>query len=288
MNLRDLEYILAVATYKSFSLGAKSCHVSQPSLSAQIRKVEDELGVRIFERDSRHVLLTNYGSVFIEKAQRILDEVEGMRSLARQSLDPFDGVFRMGAIATVAPYFFPTVLKKVKARAPRLQLELKEGQTAQLVENLLSGELDAAILSLPTDQTLFESLPLFVDPFLLAVPEGHRLAKLKEVKEADLKDEKLILLDEGHCLRLQALDLCVNSAIQEDRAFRASSLETIRHIVATNEGITLMPSIARKNNDGIVYVPMKNDTYKRTIGLVWRKSTSRKQLISALGQGLAS
>jgi LysR family hydrogen peroxide-inducible transcriptional activator len=287
MNLRDIEYILAVAEHKSFSAAAIFCNVSQPSLSTQVKKVEDELGARIFERDNRHVYLTAFGQVFIERAARIGQEVESIKSAAKQSLNPFDGTFTLGAIATVAPYYFPEVLKKIRKKAPLLQLNLHEGQTATLVEDLLGGRIDAAILSLPPDQHLFESAPLFDDRFFLAVPEGHRLSKKKHVAEEDFRDEKLILLDDGHCLRQQALDLCQRATLHEDRAFRATSLETIRHIVATGDGLTLMPALAVRKGDGVAYVPLKNPHYSRSIGLVWRKSTGRTELMSALVKLLA-
>ena len=286
MNLRDLDYILAVASHKSFSVAAASCNVSQPSLSAQIRKVEDELGVKLFERDNRHVLLTPFGQLFIEKAARIQTEVSEIRGLARQSLGPFSGQLRLGAIATIAPYYFPEVMQKIKARAPNLQLTLQEGQTAQLIESLLAGRLDAAILSLPVDKGLFEAVALFDDPFYLAVPERHPLATLEKATETHLLQEKLILLDDGHCLRQQALDLCQRGSLQENKSFRATSLETIRHIVATGEGLTLMPGLARRDGDGIIYVPMDKDTYARTIGLVWRKTSNPKEMLQALATTL--
>lgn len=288
MNLRDIDYILAVAERKSFSAAASFCNVSQPSLSTQIKKVEDELGTKIFERDNRHVYLTAFGQVFVERAARITAEVDYIKSAAKQSLNPFAGEFTLGAIATVAPYYFPEVLKKIKKKAPSLQLNLQEGQTATLVEDLLAGRIDAAILSLPTDKHLFESADLFDDRFYLAVPEGHRLAKKKHVDDSDFKDEKLILLDDGHCLRQQALDLCQRAALQEDRAFRATSLETIRHIVATGDGLTLMPQLAVRKGDGISYIPMRNPRYSRTIGLVWRKSSDRTELMGALVKALAN
>lgn len=287
MNLRDLDYILAVASHKSFSAAATFCNVSQPSLSAQVKKVEEELGAKIFERDNRHVYLTAFGQVFIEKARRIVGEVDDIKSAAKQSLNPFDGEFTLGAIATVAPYYFPEVLKKIRKKAPFLQLNLHEGQTAKLTEDLLAGRIDAAILSLPSDQHLFESAALFEDKFFLAVAEDHRLARKKQVDETDFKQEKLILLDDGHCLRQQALDLCQRAVLQEDKAFRATSLETIRHIVSTGGGLTLMPAIAVRKGDGVSYVPMKNPRYARTIGLVWRKSSARKELLSALVKLLA-
>ncbi len=287
MNLRDLEYILAVASHKSFSGAAAACNVSQPSLSTQVRKVEDELGARIFERDSRHVYLTAFGGVFVKHATSALGEIDAIRAAARQSLDPFAGQFSLGAIATVAPYYFPEVLKRIKKKAPRLQLSLQEGQTARLAEALLAGRLDAAIMSLPVDGQLFESAPLFSDPFYLAVPEDHRLAKRRLVVEADFEQEKLILLDDGHCLRQQALDVCQKGVAQEDQAFLATSLETIRHIVAVGEGVTLMPAIARRKQDGIAYIPVDNPQYSRSIGLVWRRSSDRKDLMAALVKALS-
>lgn len=288
MNFRDLEYILAVASHKSFSAAAASCAVSQPSLSAQIRKVEDELDVRLFERDSRPVRLTPFGRIFAEKAARILKDIEDIKGLARQTPDILSGQLRLGAIATLAPYYFPEVLRRIGAQAPQLDLILEESQTAQLTEALLSGRLDAALLTLPVDRTLFEAVELFRDPFYLAVPDNHPLAGLEHAGDMDFLDEKLILLDDGHCLRQQVLDLCRRGALQENASFRATSLETIRHLVAEGQGLTLMPAIARRDHDGITYIRLKNPRHARTIGLVWRKTSERKALLSVLARVLSS
>jgi LysR family hydrogen peroxide-inducible transcriptional activator len=275
MNLRDLEYIVAVADLNSFSAAANACHVSQPSLSAQIKKVEQKLGAKIFERTKRSVRLSAFGHMFIPRARLILAEIEKIRTDARQQIDPFQGRLALGAIATVAPYLFPSVLQVVQKKAPDMTLVLKEGVTAELLKNLLDGTIDAAIVSLPTDSHAFESYKLFDDSFYLAVGERHPLAMRDAVSEEMLRAQKLILLEEEHCLRDQALSVCQGSLMQEDRGFRATSLETIRQIVASGQGVTLMPELARRNNDGIAYIPVEDKNLSRQIGLVWRAGDER-------------
>lgn len=283
MNIRDIEYIIAVAEQGSFSGAAARCHVSQPSLSAQIKKVEDELGVRIFDRTKRSVKLSLYGQSFMVHARKVMEEVERIKKEARQQTDPFTGTLAVGAIATVAPYFFPRILPHIHDKAPSLSLILKENVTGILLKSLLDREIDVAILSLPTDDNVFKSMPLFDDPFYLAVAENHPLVKQKSVNDELLKTQKLILLDEEHCFRAQALAICQSSNMQEDKAFKATSLETIRHVVATGQGMTLMPGLARRDNDEIAYIPIEGRHYSRTIGLVWRKGSDRSTFFHAFG-----
>jgi LysR family hydrogen peroxide-inducible transcriptional activator len=275
MNLRDLEYIIAVADLSSFSGAAEACNVSQPSLSAQVKKVEEELGVKLFERNKRNVKLSQFGHAFVPRARRILEEIDKIKIDARQQLDPFQGKLVLGAIATVAPYLFPSILQAVRESAPDLAITLREGVTGSLLRNLLEGSIDVAIVSLPTDTHAFEDYELFTDPFLFAVGQDSPLAAQSVVSEDTLRGQKLILLEEEHCLRDQALSICQGSLMQEDRGFRATSLETIRHVVATGQGVTLMPQLARRDNDGIVYMPIQGKGFSRSIGLVWRKNDER-------------
>lgn len=284
MNLRDLEYIVAVADLNSFSGAAEACHVSQPSLSAQVKKVEDELGVKIFDRNKRNVKLSPFGHAFLPRARRIMDELDKMKMDARQQLDPFQGKLMLGAIATVAPYLFPSILQAARDKAPDLTLTLKEGVTGSLLRSLLDGEIDVAIVSLPTDTHVFDEHELFTDPFYLAVSRDHPLAIQPVVSEDTLRAQKLILLEEEHCLRDQALSVCQGSLMQEDRGFRATSLETIRHIVATGQGVTLMPQLARRDNDGITYIPVQGKGFSRSIGLVWRKNDERAYFYKIFAQ----
>lgn len=282
MNIRDIEYIVAVADQGSFSGAALRCNVSQPSLSAQIKKVEEQLGLQIFERTKRSVRLSLYGQSFLVHARRILAEVEGMRADAHQQIDPFTGNLSLGAIATVAPYFFPRILPHMKRAAPQLSLLLKESVTGTLIREMLEGMTDMALLSLPTDSNAFETVPLFDDPFFLAVAKDHPLAHEDSIDEDSLRSEKLILLEDEHCMRAQALAICKHSHMLEDKAFQATSLETIRHVVATGQGMTLMPGIARRDNDGIAYIPITGKHYSRTIGLAWEKGHDRSSFFHAV------
>lgn len=287
MNLRDLEYIIAVADLHSFSGAAQLCNVSQPSLSAQVKKVEEELGVKIFERNKRHVRISPFGHAFMPRARRILDELDKIKVDARQQLDPFQGKLMLGAIATVAPYMFPSILQAVREKAPDLTITLREGLTGNLLRSLLDGVIDVAIVSLPTDSHVFEEHELFTDPFFLAVSRDSPLAIQPVVSEEVLRAQKLILLEEEHCLRDQALSVCQGSLMQEDRGFRATSLETIRHIVATGQGVTLLPQLARRDNDGIAYIPIQGKGFSRSIGLVWRKSDERAYFYKIFAQMIA-
>lgn len=286
MNFRDLTYVITVAQQASFSKAAKLCHVSQPSLSAQIKKLEDQLQGKLFIRDKRNVHVTEMGKAFIAKAERILslqEEILALNSMCSQDLS---GPVRLGAILTVAPYLFPSIIKTTKAHAPNLHLTLQEGTTESLVAKLLDGSLDAALLSLPTDRNLFTQRPLVTEPFYLATAQDHPLASKDIVTHDDLSGQALLLLDEGHCFRDQALDICQRYTLRENKTFQATSLETIRHFVSIDDGITLMPAMARRNGDGIAYTPLR-DNAERTIGLVWRKQSNLAHKLERLSALLA-
>lgn len=279
MNLRDLEYIVAVGEHGSFSYAASLCHVSQPSLSTQVKKVEAELGIKLFKRSRRSVEVTAYGAQFIERARQILSLLEEIRDMADQAAEKTEGKVVVGGILTVAPYLFSYIAKAVSKHAPNIELMLKEATTENLVKGLLMRNVDMAIISLPTDDNIFESVTLFEEPFYLAVANSHPLASRKIIKDDDLKGRDLILLDEGHCFRNQALDICYSTAARENTVFSATSLETIRHFVSTEEGITLIPNMAIKENDGIAYLPLANKQFKREIGVIWQKSSPKRSLI---------
>lgn len=282
MNLRDLKYLVAVAELNNFSLAAERCFVSQPTLSAQIKKLENELDVVIFERNNRFVRLTDAGERIVAASRRILMEVESIQEIAASAHDPFAGMFRLGAIPTVASYVFPSIVASIIQALPELKLLLVEEKTDHLVEQLLAGRCDAAILALPVNDGSLSERILFDDPFLLALPINHPLADLDRADPSLLHDLKLLLLDEGHCLRDQALDVCYRHGGQEDPDFRATSLETLRMMVQAGTGITLMPEIAVRNDAGIRYVRFKAPAPKRRIGLVWRKTSARTVLIDRL------
>lgn len=279
MNLRDLHYLVAVDDLRNFSQAAEQCHISQPTLSNQIKKLEDTLGVAVFERTNKRVMPTEAGEAIIQCARRITQEVEHMKALADAASDPLAGPFRLGAFPTLAPYIFPDIVPAIKATLPRLRLILMEEKTAVLLERLRKGELDAVLLALPIDNDALVSEPLFEDRFMLAVPSEHPLAGQGAVTQAALANHKLLLLEEGHCLRDQALEVCHLSGVEEE-GFRATGLETLRQMVKAGTGITFMPEIAvRHGEEGICYLPFVEPAPTRLIGLVWRKTTARKQVM---------
>ena len=282
MNLRDLEYIIAVGEHGSFSYAAEMCNVSQPSLSTQIKKVEEQLGVQLFNRSRRKVEVTSYGAHFIERAQKILGLLDEIRDMADEHSGRMQGRIVLGAILTVAPYIFSDIVTAVTENEPSIDLVLKETTTESLIKGLLLREIDAAIISLPTDEHVFEAISLFHEPFYLAVAEEHAFAARDVIKDEQLKGKDLILLEEGHCFRNQALEICRTTTARENEVFQATSLETIRHVVASGAGITLMPDIARRANDGLAYIPMENAHFKREIGVVWHKASPKQVLIHRL------
>ncbi len=283
MNLRDLQYIVAVAELKNFSQAALQCHVSQPTLSSQIKKMEELLGIALFERTNKKVMLTPSGEDIIRVARRILQEVDTIHAIAESSQDPLAGTFRIGAFPTLATYIFPQLMPKAKAACPNLKLILREDKTADLLEQLKAGDIDAALIALPVEVDGLTSEILFEDEFLLAVADNHPLAAASKVDLRVLQDHKLLLLDEGHCLRDQALDICHSTGASEEEDVRATGLETLRQMVKAGVGITLMPRIAiQANESGIRYIPFRDPVPKRTIGLVWRKSSARLPVMHAL------
>lgn len=287
MNIRDLEYFLAVVELGHFGKAATACHVSQPTLSGQIKKLEEFLGVQLLERTNKRIMVTETGKQIASTAKYILREVDTIKEIARCAHDPLQGRFRLGAIPTLAAYVFPDLVKKIKSSLPELHLILIEEKTDQLMTKLLSGEVDAAILALPVDHDFLVSAELFADDFVLAVSPNHTLANKKSIPHEALAGQKLLLLEEGHCFRNQALEVCHQHHIDE-QAFKATSLETLRQMVKAGTGITLMPEIATKDNEAdICYIPFQAPAPKRTVGLVWRKTTPRLRVMEMLQKLLA-
>lgn len=283
MNLRDLQYLIAVADMRNFNRAAEKCHVSQPALSNQIRKLEETLGITLFERNNKRVMITESGELIVALARNILNDVDAMQEIARSAQDPLTGKFRLGAFPTLSPYLFPELVPKIMQDMPQLKLVLMEEKTHVLLERLKRGELDAALLALPVNDDQLEVKPLFEDEFLLAVAPQHPLAKWKTVKQEDLHHNKLLLLEEGHCLRDQALSICQLTGIEEEQDFRATSLETLRQMVKAGTGITLMPRIAiHPQENSIRYIPFTATAPRRTIALVWRKTSARLAVIRRL------
>src|SRR5690606_35920919 len=235
VNLRDLRYLVALAEHRHFGRAAEASFVSQPTLSTQIRKLEEELGVALFERAPRKVMLTPVGREIVERARKVLADVDQLAEIARRSQDPEAGTVRLGLFPTLGPYLLPHVLPGLRERFPRLEFLLVEDKTDALLERLRDGRLDAAVLALPLADEQLHAEPLFDEPFVLATPAGHPLAGRGPLAVDDLDEERLLLLEEGHCLREQALDVCRLAGAGE-RDFRATSLETLRQMVAAGVG----------------------------------------------------
>ena len=278
MNLRDLKYLVALADLRHFGKAADACFVSQPTLSTQIRKLEEELGVVLVERAPRKVMLTAAGQDVVQRARRIVADVDEMKEAARRSRDPESGALRLGVFPTLGPYLLPHVVPQLRERFPQLELLLTEEKSDVLLQRLREGRLDAALLALPLHDDQLHAEFLFEEPFLLAAPAGHPLAKQKTLSMDALGEETLLLLEDGHCLRDQALDVCRLAGAQEKSGFRATSLETLRQMVAAGVGVTLLPALSVQapivQPAGIRLVPFRKPAPSRRIALVWRKSSA--------------
>jgi LysR family hydrogen peroxide-inducible transcriptional activator len=287
MNLRDLRYLVALAEALHFGKAAEACHVSQPTLSTQIKKLEDELGVALVERAPRHVMLTPAGRDIATRARRVLAEVDQMRETARRTSDPEAGSVRLGLFPTLGPYLLPHVVPRIRARFPRLELLLVEEKTEAVLHMLRDGKLDAAVLAMPLHEDWLETEFLFEEPFLLAVPEGHPLAALRgNLRLSQLGDQHLLLLEEGHCLRDQALEVCHLAGAGEKEGFRATSLETLRQMVAAGVGVTLLPMLAVKPpvspSENIRLLAFSDPPPTRRMAMVWRKTSAMGDFLHAL------
>lgn len=286
MTLQDLRYLVTLADEGHFGRAAEVCCVSQPTLSTQLKKLEDELGILLFERANKRVLPTPVGHIIVAQARVVLDEAAKLHELAQHSHDPMAGTLRLGLIPTLAPYYLPYLLPQVRDLFPHLRLYLREELTTYLLQQLRTGALDALLVSLPLDDDGFEVLPLFHEPFVLALPPGHTLAQQSQVQEAALASERILLLDDGHCLRDQTLAVCGFRPRGDTDAFRASSLETLRHMVAVGLGCTLLPTLAATMPSPSVSLvelrPFAPPAPSRTIGLVWRRSFPRRDTLHSL------
>ncbi|MCK8515231.1 LysR substrate-binding domain-containing protein [Methylonatrum kenyense] len=291
MNLRDLRYLVAVAEHRHFGRAAESCQVSQPTLSSQIKKLEGFLGVQLVERSSKQVMLTAVGEAVASRARQILAAVDDLVEVARSASDPLAGDFRLGLIPTVAPYLLPALIPVLRETFPRLRPVLQEEQTSVLLERLRHGEIDAAILAVPVDGIdAFQRLHLYDEPFLLAVPRGHRLDRVDSVSLECLRDEQVLLLEDGHCLRDQALDICRMVGAREEREFRAASLETLRQMVAAGGGVTLLPALAGGDPDtagglgNLVLHRFSPSPPMRHIAMVLRKGSAREPTVRDIAE----
>ncbi|MCF6313798.1 MAG: LysR substrate-binding domain-containing protein [Verrucomicrobiales bacterium] len=281
ISIRQLEYFLALSQTLNFREAAESCFVTQPALSKQIQLLEDSLGIPLFERDKKHVLLTDKGQVMLNRASNILTALSDMEREAQSFKKPFSGKLRIGVIPTIAPYILPTVVPHLSRLYPDLQLSLHEHRTDQLIHKMLHNQLDLLILALNVELEGLCSTPLYDDPFLLATPIGHPLSSKTVIHKKDLKNQEFLLLEDGHCMRDHALEVCEFAQAKEVPDFRASSLSTLIAMVAAGNGITLLPSIAVSDDPHIKksleILPLTKNTPTRTIGFAWRPTTHRSE-----------
>lgn len=292
MNLRELEYLVAVADHRHFGDAAAACFVSQPTLSTQLRKLETELGVELVERAPRRVALTQAGELIVERAREVLRGVDDIHALARAAHDPAAGRVRVGMFPTLAPYLLPHVVAGAHARWPGMELLLVEEKTQVLVDEVRAGRLDLVLLARPVRVEGLEERPLFTEDFVLAVPADHPLAEGDgPVPTSALVGQPVLLLDEGHCLRDQALSVCHLVGAEERAGFRATSLETLRQMVAAGVGVTLLPRLAVEPpvppSPDVRIRTLADPVPRREIAAYWRRSDARRQWLPQLADALA-
>ena len=290
-SLRHLQYFVAVAERLNFRKAAAACFVTQPGLSTQIKDLERLLDVQLFERNRRKVVITPAGSVLLPLARKVLAAASELEEVALSLTKPLSGRLRLGVIPTIAPYLLPSALPAIRQRFPELRLLLHEDFTERLLDLLSKGRLDLLLLALEADLGDVATLPLATDPFLTAMPEGHPLAGREHIEEADLAGEQVLLLEDGHCLRDQALRVCEVWGASEVGDFRAGSLSTLAQMVAGGIGITLLPQLAlqveARPPSPLVVRPFRQPGPSRTIGLAWRKTSPRAEEFRLLGKLLA-
>ncbi|MEQ6340155.1 MAG: LysR substrate-binding domain-containing protein [Gammaproteobacteria bacterium] len=296
MTLTELRYIVAVARERHFGRAAEACFVSQPTLSVAVRKLEDELGVVLFERGPSEVTVTPVGERIIAQAMRVLDEARTLKELAKQGQDPLSGPIRLGAIYTIAPYLLPHLIPVLHKCAPHMPLLIEENYTGTLAGRLQQGELDVIVISLPFEESGIVTQPLYDEDFVVVLPVGHPLAKKTAVKPTDITDETVLLLGAGHCFRDQVLSACPacnrSSAAPGSlqKTLEGSSLETIRLMVASGVGITVLPgtSVSTRHNKLLAVRPFVKPVPTRRVALAWRKSFTRPEAIQAIRQAILS
>lgn len=288
-TLRQLEYAVAAARCQSFGEAAKSCHVSQPSLSAQLGQLETALGKKLFERSSKGVVVTPFGAAWIDEARALIGRAKSLEELAQADEEPLSGELRLGVIPTIAPFVLPAALPNLHERHPRASVYLVKDETANLLEQLNEGLLDVLVIALEADLGNTETLSVFRDPLMVALPAGHPLAAQPGIALTDIPPGDLLLLQEGHCLSRQVASLCAVPTDRDD--FRASSLVTLVQMVAMNSGITLLPKIAATSElvrgSNIVFAEITDAPF-RTIGLAWRPHCPRRREFEILGELLES
>ncbi|PHM39519.1 transcriptional regulator OxyR [Xenorhabdus mauleonii] len=289
MNIRDLEYLVSLAEFRHFRRAADACHVSQPTLSGQIRKLEDELGVMLLERTSRKVLFTQQGMLLVDQAKTVLREVKVLQEMASLQGESMSGPLHIGLIPTIGPYLLPLIIPELHKLFPKLEMYLHEAQTQYLLAQLDSGKLDCAILAQVKETEAFIEVPLFDEPMRLAIYEEHKWAERTQIKMEELSGEKLLMLEDGHCLRDQAMGFCFQAGAKEDTHFRATSLETLRNMVAAGSGITLLPELSVPNEskrDGVCYLKCFEPEPSRSIILVYRPGSPLRGRYEQLAEAI--
>jgi LysR family hydrogen peroxide-inducible transcriptional activator len=290
MTLTELKYIVAVARERHFGRAAEACHVSQPTLSVAVKKLEEELDVKLFERGASEVSTTPLGAQIVRQAQQVIEQAAAIREIAKTGKDPVSGPLRLGVIYTVGPYLLPDLVRQAIERVPQMPLVLQENFTVRLLEMLRTGELDCAILAEPFPDAGLAVAPLYDEPFLAAVPRSHRMAQRDSVTAEELKNETMLLLGTGHCFRDHVLEVCPEYARFSSgaegirKSFEGSSLETIKYMVASGMGITVVPrlSVPAERQPHVAYVPFSEPVPTRRIVLAWRRTFPRYEAIAAL------
>jgi LysR family hydrogen peroxide-inducible transcriptional activator len=301
MTLTELKYIVAVARERHFGKAAEACFVSQPTLSVAVKKLEEELDVKLFERSANEVAVTALGEEIVRQAQSVLEQAAAIREMAKRGKSPLNTALTLGVIYTISPYLLPDLMRQLMVRTPQMPLMLQENFTVKLLDMLRTGEIDCAILAEPFPDAGLAIAPLYDEPFLAAVPSGHRLAGQEQVTTEELKQEPMLLLGSGHCFRDHVLEVCPEFARFSSNAdgirksFEGSSLETIKHMVAAGMGVTLVPRLSvprealaskprrkRDEEPHIKYLPFAGDPPTRRVVLAWRRSFTRYEAIAAL------
>ncbi len=290
MTLTELKYIVAVARERHFGRAAEACHVSQPTLSVAVKKLEEELDVRLFERGANEVSTTPLGEQIVRQAQQVIEQAAAIREIAKTGKDPVSGPLRLGVIYTVGPYLLPELVRQAIERVPQMPLVLQENFTARLLDMLRTGDLDCAILAEPFPDTGLAVAPLYDEPFLAAVPRTHPMAQRERITAEELKNETMLLLGTGHCFRDHVLEVCPEYARFSSgaegirKSFEGSSLETIKYMVASGMGVTVVPrlSVPSEPQPHVAYVPFTEPAPTRRVVLVWRRTFPRYEAIAAL------
>ncbi|WP_413691959.1 DNA-binding transcriptional regulator OxyR [Psychromonas sp. KJ10-2] len=287
MNFRDLEYLIALEELKHFRKAADRCFVSQPTLSGQIKKLEEELNVQLMERSSRKVIFTPAGLDIVAKAKTILLEAKSLKEIAKSHNEPMRGTLHIGLIPTVAPYLLPLIVPVMKEAFPDLELYLHENQTQTLIKQLEEGELDCLMLALMPEMEPFKQLVLYDEPLELALSDKHAWSDQRHINLQELSGEHVLMLADGHCLRDQALGFCFAAGAIEDNSFKATSLETLRHMISADNGVTLLPQLAiplNRYQAGVKYIPFEPPVPSRKIVLLSRNNSARQACFDKLAE----